>query len=239
MSRVAITHRPARHTRARGGVKNIIGSQNINLLMLGLFKKTKIADWEIRLLKNTIRLLPPTYKYLESQIDDGLLKGVLIGVSDLPGYVAFTYNPGSAEKFEREKEKGYTLTCIKVYDKRSQTYLNYSIHVSTGTINGYSITGATKFIIESDKIDVSNFKKVYRANADYKKIESYLSIQEREIINPDEVYEVILNGKAYFHIKELQDGDFIGIDYEKNVYEIRHDPFEIKLLDSNLFQILG
>lgn len=220
-------------------VKRIIGLQNFNLIMFGLFKRTKIANWEIELLKNTIKRLPPVYNYLEAQINDGLLKGVLIGVSDLPGYVAFTYNPDLVEQFERKKEKGYTLTGIKVYDKRSRTYLNYSIHISTGTINGYSITGATKFTIDLDNIDISNLKKVYRANIDYKKIEPYLSVEEQEIVIPDEVYEVILNGKAYFHIKELEDGDFIGMDYEKNIYEISHDPLEIKHLNLSLFEVLG
>lgn len=206
--------------------------------MFGLFKRTKIADWEIRLLKNTIQQLPPVYNYLEAQINDGLLKGVLIGLSDLPGYVAFTYNGGLSKRFERKKEKGYRLTGIKVFDKRSQTYLDYNIYVSTGTINGYSITGATKFDVEPDNIDISNFKKVYRKNADYSKIEPYLIAQEKKIINSDEVYEVVLNNKTYFHIKDLEDGDFIGIDYEKNVYEVRHDPFEIKYIDSNLFDVL-
>ena len=49
-----------------------------------------------------------------------------------------------------------------------------------------------------------------------------------------------LNGKTYYHVQDITDGDgdFIGIDADKNVYEFRHDPFEITLLTEPLETIL-
>jgi len=206
--------------------------------MFGLFKRSKIAEWEIELLKKVLQLLPPDYHHLERQVEEGLFRSVLIGLSDLPGYVCFTCNPNLVKKFENTKEKGYTLTGVKIFDVKSQTQLNYSIHVSSGMINGYSITGAKKFTVDLNKIDVQNFRKSYRQNPDYQKIEIYLNAEERDIINQDEVYEVVLNEKVYFHIKDLEDGDFIGIDYEKNIYKITHDPFEIRQLNCGLSSVL-
>ena len=51
---------------------------------------------------------------------------------------------------------------------------------------------------------------------------------------------VILEGKTYYHLMDLADGDgdFIGMDLKKRVYLITHDPFEIKLLDKPLREIL-
>ncbi len=205
--------------------------------MLGLFKRTKIKAWEIDLLRNTIRLLPLEYRHLEQQIDEGLFKGVLIGLSDLPGYVGFKYNPKILKKFDDKKDRLYTLTGIKVLDAKSKKYLPYTVYVSTGTITGYSITGAEKFIIDVNSIDVTEFKKKYPINVDYQKIEPLLTIKEKKAINPDDVYEVILDNKTYFHIKDLEDGDFIGMDFEKNIYEITHDPYEIKLMKCNLIEV--
>jgi hypothetical protein len=52
------------------------------------------------------------------------------------------------------------------------------------------------------------------------------------------VYEVILNGNVYFHIQDLEDGDFIGIDENKAFYKITHDPFEITKIDTSLKKII-
>jgi len=207
--------------------------------MLGLFKRTKIAEWEISLLKNVIRLLPPDYHSLEKQVDEGLFRGVLLNAGDLPGYNAFTFNPHVYEKFENKKITDYTIKGIKVFDIKSQTYLDYNIHTSSGVINGYSIIGPKRFKVDEHNIDVRNFRKVYRKNPDYEEIEPFLTGDEKKIINQSDVYKVILGKKIYIHIKDLGDGDFIGIDMEKNIYQITHDPFEIRLIGSDLTSILS
>jgi hypothetical protein len=104
-------------------------------------------------------------------------------------------------------------------------------------IIGYAIEGAKNFVIDVNSVNVKNFKKVYRTNTDYQKIESYLSIQEKKVVNQSEVYEVILNDTTYFHIKDLEDDDFIGMDYEKNMFKITHDPFEITPINLTLFEV--
>jgi hypothetical protein len=36
----------------------------------------------------------------------------------------------------------------------------------------------------------------------------------------------------------LEDGDFIGMDYQKNIYVITHDPYEIKPLKGSLIEVV-
>jgi hypothetical protein len=206
--------------------------------MFGLFKRTKIETWEIILLKNVIKKLSTDYFTLEKQIDDGLLRGVLIGLSDIPGYVGFTYNSKIYKRFEHKKEKPYKITGIKVFDKKSKEKLNYSIYVSAGALAGYSITGAKKFDLDVDSIEIEEIRKEHLYNKDYNKIEPFLSVEERKLLDEMDVYEVILDGLVYYHIRDMEDGDFIGIDYEKNVYKITHDPFQIKKIDRKLIDIL-
>src|ERR1700761_644084 len=186
--------------------------RKLDFIMFKLFKRTKIAPWELKLILNTIQLLPTEYQYLKKQLYSGLFKGVLIGLSDLPGYVCFTYHPKIAKQFENIRDQNYQLTDIKVFDIKSNSYLLYSIYVSTGRINGYSIVGAKNFVIDLNNINVQEFKKVYKTNGDFRKIEPYLTSLEKQKINPGEVYEVKLNDKMLFHIKDLEDGDFIGVD---------------------------
>jgi len=51
-------------------------------------------------------------------------------------------------------------------------------------------------------------------------------------------YEVELADKMYYHLFDMEDGDFIGIDKKKKVYEITHDPYEATLVDNNLLTFL-
>jgi len=205
--------------------------------MLGLFRRTKIEVWEMDLLRKTIQLLPFEYKHLENQIDAGLFRKVIIGMSDIPGYVGFSYNGEILKKFDDKKGRLCKLAGIKVLDIKTKKYLHYTIYVSTGTITGYSIIGADKYTIDVNSVDVTEFRKEYFINPDYQKIESSLTYKEKETVNPASIYELILNNKTYFHLKDLEDGDFIGMDYEKNIYEIRHDPFDISPMNCTLLDV--
>jgi hypothetical protein len=206
--------------------------------MFGLFRRKKVLGWEMELLKNTLQKLPSEYRQFERQIAEGLFSGrVFVGGSDIAGYVSLGYNPEVKKKFDSKKEPGYKLTNIRVLDLKSNQYIQYTIYISSGTINGYSLTGTDKFVIDPNNIDVTAFRKEYYINPDYKKIEILLTNKEKKIIISDDVYEVVLNNKTYFHVKDLEDGDFIGIDYDKNIYEITHDPLEIKLLNCSLAEI--
>lgn len=202
--------------------------------MFGIFKRTKLKNSEIKLLENVIKKLPSPYSDLINQIKDGLLKGVLTNASDIPGYVAFTFNSSILKKYDRENERDFKLCNIEVYDRKFSSYLPYEIYVSSGTLSGYSWIGNNDFDIDFDKISTENFKMIYSDISDYNKIEYLLSEVEKKLLNPSEVYSVFLNKKEYFHIKDLEDGDFIGIDINKNLYKITHDPMEIKILNETI-----
>jgi len=206
--------------------------------MFGLFKRTKIENWEIELLRNTIEKLPKVYSNLISQITDGLLRGVLVNVSDIPGYVAFTFNYDVLKKYDKEGDKDYKLTDIKVYDSKSRSLLPYEIYVSSGTISGYSLGGSKKRNIDLSKIDILSFKKELIGEPDYNRIINLLDDKEKIVVSPSEVYSVFIDDKEYFHLKDLEDGDFIGMDAKKVIYKITHDPMEVNRIDKTLKEIL-
>jgi len=207
--------------------------------MFAIFKRTKIKDKEIQLLQNIITKLPVPYFNLINQIKDGLFKGVIIGASDIPGFIAFTFNSTILKKYDRENESDFKLCNIQVYDKKTLNFVPCEIYVSSGTISGYSLFGNKIDNIDTSKIDTSNFKKALFDNPDYQKIENLLNEKEKIILNPSNVYSVFINNKEYFHIKDLEDGDFIGIDIYKNIYKITHNPLNIELLDETIGDIFN
>ena len=198
--------------------------------MFGLFKRTKIQEWEIQLLRNVILKLPKEYLSLMNQINDGLFRGVLVDISDIPGYVCFTFHSNLIKKYDRAQERDFKLTNIKVYDRKSCDFLNYEIYISSGTINGYSLEGKNRRNIDVEKVDVSKFMRVFIGESDYNRIINIFNKEEKAFLNPSQIYSVHINDKEYYHIKELGDGDFVGMDHNNNIYKITHDPLELSLI---------
>ncbi|MFD2521803.1 hypothetical protein ACFSR2_12975 [Emticicia soli] len=206
--------------------------------MLSLFKRTKKENWEIQLLRNVVINLPDEYSYLLSQINDNLLKGVIVEASDIPGYVAFTFCASVLKKHEKASVKDFKLTNIKVFDTKTLTFLPYEIYISHGTISGYSIGGNKKKKIDVNKIDTYAFKRELISESVYDLIANLLTPQEKELLNPSQIYSVFIDDKEYFHIKDLEDGDFIGIDERRNVYKITHNLTKILALNKEIIDIL-
>lgn len=203
-------------------------------IMFSLFRKRKVADWDLMLLYNVIKQLPGTFEGLETQIMQGLFRRSRKNPGNSGFYhISFSFDPDLIGEFENRKERNYQITGIKLYDRLTQKELNFTLYVYSGVISGYLIEGS-KFDIDLTKIDTTYFKQTFSDNPDAKKINKLLSTDEAKLINPDEVYEVVLNDKIYFHIQDLEDGDFIAMDMNKVLYQVTHDPFEIKLVGKSL-----
>lgn len=203
------------------------------MTMLGLFKCTKLESWETELLLRTLEKLPHEFSEYRKQIDAGLFKGVLIGYGDIPGYVGFSFDPSAYERFENRNGRNFKVTNIKVFDSVSGHDLNYEIYFAFGVIVGYVI-GSKKVKIDTKRVDTASFTKVFLDTRDYDRLTAFLSKDELRRINPADVYSVQLNGKEYFHLKDTGDGDFIGIDSQGILYEISHDPFQIKPIEGGI-----
>ena len=207
--------------------------------MFGLFKRTKIEKWEIELLRSTIIGLPDSYSKLLDSIDEGLFRNVSIGVSDIPNYVAFGFNFDIYKKYSNEKEGNYKLMGMKVFDNTSASFLPYEIYISSGVINGYSFGNGKKRNIDPNKIDISKMTKKSLDTSDYGRIEHMFDEDEKSTFSPSDVYPVIIDNKEYFHLKDLEDGDFIGVDHKKVIYKITHDPMEIVEINKNIIEVLS
>lgn len=205
-------------------------------MLFGLFNRTKIENWEIELLRGALTRLSIEYSKFISQIDDGLLRNVL--TTHGSGYISFGFNPQLLKKYEKRKERDFKVTNIKVYDSKTCDYLSYSIYMSSGMIAGYALGAGKKHKVDINTIDVSNFRKEFFENSDYKRIALVLDKQEKELINPADIYAVSITDKEYFHIKDLEDGDFIALDVNKVVYKVTHDPLEVIKLEKSIVDIL-
>lgn len=205
--------------------------------MFGLFKRTKIELWETTLLLNIFEKLGNEYYKYQMQIRDNLIIRVRI-YNNAINYVGFSYDPKVSKKHENRSESQIILKGIKVFDQGTNGYTNFQIHLYMGLIAGYSTPDVKKFKPNPSNFNVDNFHKENAANADFDKVAHFFTMEENTKINTSEIYEIELNGKIYYHFKDLEDGDFIAFDQNRKIYKITHDPFEITELDKTLSDLI-
>ncbi len=211
--------------------------------MFNLFRRTKIKDWEIDFLKTVFsKISNEESQKFDREITEGLLRGVILGMSDIKNYTGFTYNSSVHDKFYNSKGKNYKLSNIIVKDILSDKFLTMSIYIAYDLIIGYSIDeNISKYKLDIETVDVSSIKKIYiRDDNSLNIVLPLLTKQEKDLINESDIYPSLVNGKEYYHLKELEDGDFIGIDKDNCIYRITHDPLEAILLErKSLVDILN
>ncbi|SHG40922.1 hypothetical protein [Pedobacter caeni] len=212
-------------------------------MFFGLFKRkkrTEIEEWELELLLNVLTTLPEKDDdLLIEQIRNGALSGIDLRYPAEPGYVSFTFHQNALAKYKDEKKKAYKLEEIRVFDLKSQFFLDYTIYVFFGMVHGYFIKATEGYQIDPRQIDVSHCQKAYYENHDFDQLKQVLTSEEIDLMDPSSIYVVVLDGKDYYHIKDLEDGDFIGMDLDRNIYECTHDPYQIIPLKVTLKELLN
>jgi hypothetical protein len=202
-------------------------------LIKSLSKRNKVENWEIDLLINSFDLLPNEYVSYRQQLEEGLVAGVILSDTPLPNCVNFTFNPKVSRKYENESDRFFRITGLEFYDERLG-WKNFEVYCTHGLICGYRMSNGLLSAPNVLKINAQHFQKEYLDNYSIGIMKSILSPSEINLINSSDFYEVELQGKEYYHVKDLEDGDFIGIDREKNVYKFTHDPFEITYLEGDI-----
>ncbi|TJZ61993.1 hypothetical protein FAZ15_05630 [Sphingobacterium olei] len=166
------------------------------------------------------------FKGYEQQLD--FISGVTFNETDIPNLVSFSFTSGFYKKFEDRLGEAFKLINIRVKDLYSGKMLTVSAYFSYGIFNAYVVDeNISNYEFDPNTIIFSDVKKVLRGDKVRFEILSLLTKKEVQHINSSDIYSTFINGTEYFHIRELEDGDFIGITRSNEVYKITHDPFEI------------
>src|SRR5687767_10186171 len=148
--------------------------------MFGFYRRTKVETWEIEFLKKVLTKLDEGYSKFVSQVESGLIKGVTIGLSDIPNYVGFKYDSSVYKKFYDSKGRNYKVTDLRLSEIYSKEPLSFSIYFAYGIINGYSSNKKLpKNGINPSSIDTRFAKKVYIGEYN-SEILSLLNFEERK-----------------------------------------------------------
>lgn len=185
----------------------------------------------------------PTEKYGSycQQLKSGLLKYQRDADVDHPvfkNYKNFTYDPKISKLYYDPKGRFSRVRNISVENKKRTVETSLAIYFSYGLVCGYAFDDVRYFDPDIASIDISNARFDFLDEPDLE-VSKLLAPDDRRLINWSDVFEVELDGKVYFHLKDIGDGDFIGIDQNRTLFEIRHDPFEIRTLTESFADIIS
>jgi hypothetical protein len=205
--------------------------------MFGLFKKKRDFKMEAALMKAIFSRLEG-FDNINNQLDEGIITGSRLLKEPFPNFVQFSLDVKLLNKYEDKLGPYFKVKGVTVFDTKSVATVELQIRISHGLIFGYEPQISKLESPDFETLNTSGYRIEYFENPEFDPIKKLLTEEEIKLINPNEVYELELKGKSYYHIAELEDGDFIGMDLDKKVYKITHDPYEIVELQDSLKEIL-
>jgi len=204
--------------------------------MFGLFKKTswKIEGKALIFFRQVFTLLPSDFQFLTEGLDKGLYRRFSVNHAMKGHFYTIGFNPSQSDK-SMIKGKQFELENIIIKQGGLVYPLNITIH--EGLWIGFEIE---KNILDFNnfQIDVSSLKKSkskFAADTKIEKLVSGLTCEQLDLTN---LGEIDVDGKTYFQIKELEDGNYLAIDSKGQVFGLIHDPYKIELINISIRQFV-
>lgn len=204
--------------------------------MFGLFKKTswKIEGKALDFFRRVFMQLPNDFLFLLDGLDKGLYRRFSVNHSMKGNFYFIGFDPSQSDK-SIIKGKQFELENILIIENGQAFSLNITVH--EGLWIGFEIE---KNILDFNKyqIDLSSFKKSKSKFAADAKIEKFVSGLTCEQLDLTNLGEFEIDGKIYYQIKDLEDGNYIVIDKKGQVFGQIHDPYKIELINISVKQFV-
>jgi len=204
--------------------------------MFGLFKKT---SWEIEgkvlnFFRQVFIQLPSDIQFLTNGLNKGLYKRFSVNHAKKGHFYSIGLDPAQSDK-SMTKGKHFELENIIIKQDGQAYPLNITIY--DGLWIGFEIE---KNILDFNnfQVDLSSFNKRKSKFAVDTKIEKLVIGLICEQLDLTNLSELEVEGKRYYQIKDLEDGNYIAIDNKGKVFELIHEPYKIKLINKSVRQFV-
>ena len=204
--------------------------------MFGLFKKTswkidgKVFDFFDKLFKQ----LPVEFQFLSDGLHKGLYKRYSVNSAMKGHYYSIGFDPSQSDK-SMTKGKQFELQNILVTQDANEFNLNITVY--EGLWIGFEI--------EKNIVDLNNFQfdltRLYKNKSKFEKdskIEKLVRGLSSNHLDLTDLSEFEVDGKLYYQIKDLEDGNYIAIDNKGQVFGLIHDPYKIDLINKSVKQFV-
>ena len=204
--------------------------------MFGLFKKTswKIDGKAFDFFRQVFLRLPPDFKFLPDGLDKGLYRRFSVNHAMKGHFYTISFDPSQSDK-SMTKGKQFELENIIIKQDGRSSPLNITIY--EGLWIAFEIEQSI-FEFNNFQIDLSSFKISKSKFAADSKIEKLVSGLTCEQLDLTDLGIFNIDGKTYYQIKDLEDGNYIAIDNKGQVFGLTHDPYKIEIINKSVRQFV-
>jgi hypothetical protein len=200
--------------------------------MFGFFKKSK---WEIKgksfaFFEQVFGALPAQYNFLLEGLHKGLYRSYAINHSYKRNNYFIGFDPKQSDK-SMIKGKNLEIGNIQVECGSSKMPMHLSIH--EGLWIGFELA-ADVYKIENCRVDVSAIRISQSPRHVPEKVKKLVNGLVCATLDFNDLGEIELDGKTFYQIKDLADGNCIAIDNTGAVFELIHDPYSITCIDTSI-----
>lgn len=191
--------------------------------MFGLFGRKRIESWEKQLFSNVFKKLGSQYEKYYDQINADIWDSVRIERTEGQTRVSFTFSP-KASRFEDRRCPVFALKNIKVFETISNKEVAMDLYIVGDLVSFYVIlSDLKKFAFNPNEVDINDCYRDDFDDSELGKVESLLKMKLRDVLNSEDIYIVTVLGKEIYHLKDLEDGDFLGVDLNGRLLKVTHD----------------
>lgn len=207
--------------------------------MLDWFKKNKTdVTVDIQLMTNVFERLGDEFSNIKEQLQSGIILSSTKVNTPFPNYIKFRHNSEVLSRYEDEKGRYYSLSGITLLDQNH--LINLKINVGFGILLGYSIGTNDLISPVLDTINTEYFKVEYHDDESLvDEVRLLLGDESLKFVNTSDIYNVFVKGERFIHLKEVTDGDFIGVNKSGAFYKITHDPLGIEEIKDGFNLLIG
>lgn len=192
--------------------------------MFSFFRKRPRLD-VLNVIRELATIIPSKHDAIIRQIEEGIVVGFIL---EEDAYLKFKLNPSIIVRFEDPTGRYYSISGFQLeWDDGSRTC--FALRVGYGLVLGIELSDRSALFKHQNqrRIILTSLRITYFDSSE----NSFLSPSEAKMFNPNDLYEIEIQGIHLLHLKDLDDGDFAAIDEKKHIYKVTHSPVELTPLD--------
>ena len=188
--------------------------------------KTIRKEQEI-ILRAVIDSLPNDFNEFKSQIQSL----TFLGFSDwemFPEYkfVCFSF-PGNTIYEYKKRGQNYLISGIEIYSKKTKKLEAIEILVNDNFLSGFKISNSDYSLDEFDLGEISSIN-IKKSPFDFppSKIDLFydsLDDKIKSMLNSNDIFDIDYNNRTFYAFYDLEDGNYLAVDKNQNVYSLIHD----------------
>jgi len=156
-------------------------------------------------------------------------------------YVFLGYSPEDSEIINKNHRTCFNLNGISVFNKKKNSYQSIKLYFQSDGLTRIEVENPEYFhkTFDLNKIQVNSLEITHLniENPDKEIAEKALKSLTKEQINLlelDFAFEIEIEGKLFYTILDMEDGNYIAVDKKGKIFRLNHDHNErVKLIANN------